>query len=151
MKRILSSKIGLFVLLAILCLIIMIGSDFMDNEFSYHDILVEFHGLVFDLFIFGIILTIYESLKSKKEKLELKENKRLVLIERYKEEINDFRFWKSEEAFYRIRGLVKRLVDLGEEKINLSHCYLDTEKSLSAYKNMKGWKFFAANLRNSFF
>lgn len=151
MKRILSSKIVLFILLAILCLIIVIKLDFLDSEFSYHDILVEFHGLVFDLFIFGIILTIYESLRSKKEKLELEENKRLVLIDRYKEEINDIRFWKSKEAFYRIRGLVKRLVDLKEEKIDLSHCYLETDKSLSTYRNMKEWKFYAANLRDSFF
>lgn len=151
MKNIVGSKIGLFILLAVVCLLTVIGLDFKDAQFNYHDILVEFHGLVFDLFIFGILLTIYESIRSKKEKLESEENKRLVLIARYKEEINDFRFWKSEEAFYRIRGLVKRLVDLGEDKIDISHCYLATDKSFSTYKNMSEWKFSAANLQDSFF
>tara|TARA_R110001583_G_scaffold175120_1_gene329684 strand:+ start:114 stop:818 length:705 start_codon:yes stop_codon:yes gene_type:complete len=126
--------------LSILGLIIVLILDFFDAKYSYHDILVEFHGLIFDLFIFGILLTIYETRKSKKDK-----------IIRYKEEINDYKFWETEEAMFRTRGLVKRLCDLNVQNIDLSHCYLATDKSLSTYDNMKNWKFSGANLSNTMF
>lgn len=109
-KNIIKSKIGLFIGLGIIVMIIAVILDFYDCNFSYHDILVEFHGLVFDLFVFGIILTIYETNKSKKEKAQADKKRKTDLIERYTEEINDFKFWKSEEAMYRTRGLIKRLV-----------------------------------------
>lgn len=139
-NRITRSKVNLFIGLSIIGLIIIIILDFFDSQFSFHDIFVEFHGLVFDLFIFGILLTIYEYINSRNEK-----------IERYQEEINDYRFWKSEEAMYRTRGLIKRLVDLKVKNLDISHCYLATDKSFSSYKDMSNWKFSAANLRDSFF
>lgn len=43
---------------------------------------------------------------------------------RYKEEIEDFRNWKSAEASYRIIGNIKRLNRIGVSDINLSGCYL---------------------------
>jgi hypothetical protein len=134
------SKTNLFIVIALFGLFILSILDFIDNQFSFHDILVEFHGLVFDLFIFGILLTIYESMTSKKE-----------MIKRYKEEINDYRFWESEEAMYRIRGLIKRLVELNEKEIDISNCYLENDKSFFSIKNMKRWKFSGANLKNSSF
>lgn len=150
-KNILRSKVGLFITLAIISILTVAALDFLDEEFSVHDILVEFHGLVFDLIIFGIVLTIYESYRSKKELDSKKLNQRQNLIDRYKEEINDYRFWKSEESFFRIRGLVKRLVNLGEADIDLSYCHLETDKSLSSYKNMAGWIFSASHLSGCWF
>jgi hypothetical protein len=140
LSEITKSKTNFFVGIALIGLLVVLLFDFFDSKFSPHDILVEFHGLVFDLFVFGIILTTYETITSNKEK-----------IERYKEEINDYRFWKSEEAMYRTRGLVKRLVDLKEKEIDLSNCFLETDKSLSSYKNMKSWEFSGAFLKDSLF
>ncbi|SNR34730.1 Pentapeptide repeat-containing protein [Lutibacter flavus] len=126
--------------LSILGLIIVLVLDFFDEKYSYHDILVEFHGLIFDLLIFGILLTIYETIKSKNDN-----------ITRYKEEINDYKFWENEEAMFRTRGLIKRLYDLNAKNIDLSHCYLASDNSFSTYDNMKNWKFSGANLSNTMF
>lgn len=139
-NKIKKSKTNLFIGLAICCLILVIVLDLFDSNFSYHDILVESHGLVFDLFIFGILLTIYETVNHRKEQ-----------IERYKEEISDYKFWKSEESMYRTRGLIKRLVDLGEKNLDLSFCYLATDKSFGQYKDMTNWNFTGAVLNDSFF
>ncbi len=125
--------------------------DLFDKNFSWHDILIEFHGLVFDLFVFGIILTIVEQRRNKKEKENAEVNKRNELISRYKEEINDYKFWVSAEAMFRTRGLIRRLVDLGATELDLSYCYLATDKSFSTYSNMKKWNFSGANLEDSFF
>ena len=139
-KRIRESKVNLFILLALICSLIVFLLDLFDTNFSYHDILVESHGLIFDLFIFGILLTFYETVNNKREK-----------IERYTEEINDYKFWESEEAMFRTRGLIKRLVDLNAKNLDLSHCYLANDKSLSSYKNMSNWRFSGADLSNSLF
>jgi hypothetical protein len=138
--KIKSSKANLFIGITIIGLITAIALDFVDSKFAFHDILVSFHGLVFDLLVFGIILTIYEAISSDKE-----------TIKRYKEEINDYRFWQSKEAMFRIRGLIKRLVELKEKELDLSHCFLETDKSFSQYKNMVGWIFSGAFLRESKF
>lgn len=135
-----SSKTNFFIGITITSLIVAIALDFLDCKFAFHDILVSFHGLVFDLIVFGLVLTIYEKISSDKE-----------TIKRYKEEINDYRFWKNEQAMFRIRGLVKRLVELKEKELDLSHCFLETDKSFSQYKDMKGWTFSGAFLRESVF
>jgi hypothetical protein len=139
-KKSLESKTNLFVSLTVLCLALIIIFDVLDPDFKIHDILVEFHGLLFDLLILGILLTIYESITF-----------RLETIKRYQEELNDYKFWKTEEAMYRTRGLIKRLVDLKVKELDLSHCYLATDKSLSQYTEMQKWQFSGTNLYESFF
>jgi hypothetical protein len=37
-------------------------------NFQWHDILVEANGMFFDLLVFGVLLSIYEALREKKEK-----------------------------------------------------------------------------------
>ena len=105
-----------FIIIFSLLVALTIFLDYKDEIFSYHDILVEFHGLIFDLFFLGIILALYESYREKKDKTE-----------RYKEEIDDFRKWQSEEAKYKIAGNIRRLYDLGVTEFNLNHCYLNDE------------------------
>lgn len=135
--KISKSKTLLFTIIAISCFLIVSIFDFFDQNFSVHDILVEFHGLVFDLVIFGILITTYETISSKKEK-----------IERYNEELSDYKFWKSEESMYRTRGIIKRLVNLGEKKLDLSFCYLANDNSLLNYVEMIEWNFTGATLTN---
>ncbi len=149
-KSIIRSKTSLFIGLGVLAVIVVVILDFYDSSFSKHDILVEFHGLVFDLFVFGVILTVYDTLKEKREKEKSKENKKLELIQRYTEEINDYKFWKCEESMFRTRGLIERLVNLGATDLNLSHCYLYTNSSLM-FKDMKNWKFSFADMREGAF
>lgn len=140
LKKSLESKTYLFILLTVICFLLIVIFDFLDPDFKVHDILVEFHGLLFDLIVLGVLLTIYESITS-----------RLETIKRYTEELNDYKFWKTEEAMYRTRGLIKRLVDLKVKELDLSNCYLATDKSLSQYKDMQNWQFCGANLYDSFF
>mgnify|MGYP003377749158 CR=1 FL=1 len=77
------------------------------------DLLVEAHGLFYDLIVFGIILTLYERTRSKKER-----------IERLREEINDYLGWDEKEATYRIVGNIKRLNKEGVNEIYLKGAYL---------------------------
>jgi uncharacterized protein YjbI with pentapeptide repeats len=139
-NKIKNSKTNLFIFLAICFLMFVLFLDLFDTNFKFHDILVESHGLVFDLFIFGILLTAYESNNNKKEK-----------IERYKEELDDYRFWESIESMYRTRGIINRLVNLGEKNLDLSFCYLATNKSFHKYRDMKNWKFSGAILTQTYF
>jgi Pentapeptide repeats (9 copies) len=83
-------------------------------NFQWHDILVEANGMFFDLLVFGILLSIYEALREKKEK-----------IERLHEEIDDYREWPEKEAKFRLMGSVRRLIKEGEKKLNLRNCYLE--------------------------
>ena len=100
-------------------------------EFSWHDLLVEANGMVFDLLVFGILLSIYETLREKRDK-----------IERLHEEIDDYRFWNEKEAMFRIVGAVRRLNKLGVSEINLSHCFLEGA-------NLEGVDLKGANLKGT--
>lgn len=82
-------------------------------EFSWHDLLVEANGMVFDLLVFGVLLSIYEKLREKRDK-----------IERLHEEIDDYRGWDEKEAAFRIAGAVKRLSRLGVSEIKLFGYFL---------------------------
>lgn len=117
------------------------------NDWS--DVLVEAHGLFFDLIVFGIILTIYDEFKSKKEKEEEEQKKKANSILRYEEEIDDLRTWNDKEATLRIVGIIKRLNKLGVTKFDLHGCHLE-EANLSGI-NMSGTTFQDVNLKNAKF
>lgn len=70
-------------------------------------IYVEAWGTVFDILIVGVILTLYEIRRDRKES-----------IERYFEEIDDFKKWNSEEGRLRIAGAVRRLNRFGKTGID---------------------------------
>lgn len=137
-----------FILIFSLLVVLTIFLDYKDTDFTFHDILVEFHGLIFDLFFLGIILTLYENYRDKKDKKE-----------RYKEEIDDFRNWQSEEAKYKILGNIRRLYDLGSTEFILNHCYIKngdlTEfnftNSSFAFANLESACFSKSNLNNCTF
>lgn len=100
-------------------------------NFQWHDILVEANGMLFDLLVFGILLSVYEALREKREK-----------IERLHEEIDDYREWDEKEAMYRIVGAVKRLNKLGVTNIDLSDCFLQNA-------NLQAVRLQGSNLRNT--
>ncbi|MEM1136978.1 MAG: pentapeptide repeat-containing protein [Bacteroidota bacterium] len=111
---IIQTPIGITVVVGIILIIIISILDirYLESN-SGRDILIEAHGLLFDIFVFGVLLAYLNKFLEKKQKSE-----------RYKEEIDDFRGWEEKEAKYRIVGNVKRLNKLGYGKINLSNCYL---------------------------
>lgn len=86
--------------------------NFKDENFLAN-VLVEAHGMLMDIFLLGLILSIYDTIREDKQK-----------IERYQEEIDDFRGWLEAEAMHRILGNMKRLNRLGVSKIDLYACNL---------------------------
>lgn len=114
------------------------------NKIEFKDVLIEANGLIFDLIIFGILLTTYEIVREKKDK-----------IQRYKEELDDYRGWAEDEAAYRVAGLIKRLYNEGinyveVSNLNLAGCHPDLFKKIvknSAKNHPKTyWK---VNLRSA--
>lgn len=79
----------------------------------WENILVEAHGMLLDILVFGILILWLN------RKVEIRlENKRYI------DEIDDFRGWNSDEAAYRIRGSIKRLNKNGITAIDLFDCNL---------------------------
>ena len=138
------NRLLFYLLITSSAIIIALIIDFyIDKQFSFHDIFVEFHGLVFDLFVFGIIIVIYDKIKSKKDK-----------VTRYMEELDDYRYWKSEEASFKIMGLLRRLVDNGQKEINLVCCHLPNmfdATTIKSFNDMTKWRFREANLNENTF
>ncbi|MEM9932283.1 MAG: pentapeptide repeat-containing protein [Bacteroidota bacterium] len=79
----------------------------------WNGVFTEFHGFLLDVLIFGLILTIYDLYRDKKER-----------VERWKEEIEDYRGWDEKEAIYRIVGNLKRLMREQETPVDLRRYYL---------------------------
>jgi hypothetical protein len=88
-------------------------------------IMMEAHSMLFDLAIIGILLLWLN--KSGEKRLRIKRNQ---------DEIDDIRFWKSQEASYRILANIKRLIRDDVNKLDLNNCYL---KNINLnFANLKG-------------
>lgn len=82
--------------------------DFMEN------VLVEAHGMLFDILVIGVIILFLNKLTEKR-----------IENQRYIDEIDDFRGWEAPEAAHRIAGNLKRLKRNGYKgKVDLRDCYL---------------------------
>lgn len=88
------------------------------------DVLVEAHGLVFDLFVFGILLAFYDRIRKEEEKQTKEIREKKYRIKGYKDELKDYRGWTESEAAYRIRGLINRLAQEGQNNINYNDLHL---------------------------
>lgn len=134
-----------FILLALLFGVLIIILDFNDTKFDFHDILVEAHGLIFDLIVFGIIITVFEFIRNRKEKKS-----------RYNEDIEDLLGWENEEAKVKILAKIKRLYELGQRKFFLSNAYLksadlnyyDLSNSVITFANIENGSFIRSFLKN---
>jgi BTB/POZ domain-containing protein KCTD9 len=84
-----------------------------DFHEMYMNVLAEAHGMLFDIAVIGILMFWLN-----------KNGEKRLRIRTYKDEIDDFRLWESEEAAYRTVGNVKRLNRHNIYNINLVNCYL---------------------------
>lgn len=107
-------------------------SDFLEN------LLVEAHGVLGDLLIFGFLLSIYDVVKNKKDK-----------IERYKEELHDYRGWREKEALIRITGILGRLDKIGYNNKDYSALYLIGRRFVET--DLSNCSFHLADLYNTYF
>lgn len=99
-------------------------------------ILVEAHGMIFDIAIIGILI------------FWLNQNGEIrQRIRTYRDEIDDFRLWESDEAAFRTVGNIKRLNRHKIHEINLVNCYL--ARTNLNYVDLKGSNLNSANLSNS--
>ena len=79
----------------------------------FEGILQEAHGMLFDIAIIGILIFwLNEQGRTRQQ------------IRSYKDEIDDFRMWESEEAAFRNVGNIKRLNRHKIFELNLVNCYL---------------------------
>ncbi|NEQ45640.1 MAG: pentapeptide repeat-containing protein [Leptolyngbya sp. SIOISBB] len=111
-------------------------TGFYDDDWL-QDVLVEAHGMWFDILILGLLATVLSIVAEKKQNLQ-----------RYNEEIQDFLGWQSDEASYRIAGNIRRINQLGEVPETLSGAYLVNANLLSA--NLRTADLHFANLSGAY-
>ena len=122
---------SMFFFITCCIVIILLGLTFIINisKDSFFDGLrVEVGGFVFDIILFGIILSIYDFSKEKEQKRK-----------QYEDEIEDYRGWTEQEASYRIFGNMKRLHNMQVNDYDLRNCYF---KNISfRWSNTQGINF----------
>ena len=126
------------VLIVITILVVGLSLPYYMNEFDAFipQILAEAHGMIFDIAIIGILI------------FWLNHNGEIRRrIRTYKDEIDDFRLWESEEAAFRTVGNIKRLNRHKIHEINLVNCHLP--RTNLNYVNLAGSNINSANISQS--
>jgi uncharacterized protein YjbI with pentapeptide repeats len=89
--------------------------------------------MLLDMVVVGIFLLLIDNFRNTKN--EISKNKELI---------DDLRYWKSDEASYRIKGAIIRLNKLGISSADLEGCHL---KSIDLQSiSLRGSKLFSADL-----
>lgn len=104
--------IAVVVLIVATMWVILLSKKYYDASFGVN-VLVEAHGMLFDIFVIGVFI-LWLNERGEKQRT----------IQRYHDEIDDFRGWDSPEAAYRIVGNIRRLNKLNVTNLNLAGCYL---------------------------
>jgi len=130
------SSTTVLVLVSILVIGLSLPIYISNFDEMYLNVLAEAHGMIFDILIIGILLFWL------REQGDIKQR-----VRQYKDEIDDFRMWESEEAAFRNVGNIKRLNRHGITKIDLVGTYL-TKTNLSKV-NLKDANLNTANISNS--
>lgn len=100
-------------------------------------VLAEAHGMLFDIAVIGILIFWLNNSGEKRRR-----------VRTYKDEIDDFRLWESEEAAFRTVGNIKRLNRHNIFEINLVNSFLS--KTNLNHVILKDSNLNTANLTNSF-
>jgi hypothetical protein len=110
------TRLALYVFLG--TAVVIVGLNLVLNSIAWYglhvgDIFVELHGMLADLLIIGWFVRWLDSRAERRRRLE-----------RYEEEIDDYRGWRSDEAVHRIAGNIKRLNREGTAPTNLRATFL---------------------------
>ena len=144
------SNIHIFFIVIIFACCVFIGIDLLVHTLAksgfLHGIYIESIRIFFNVLIIGIFITWI-----------LKWNQKKQLIQRYRDDIDDFRGWESEEACHRIRGAIVRLNKLQVFDLDLSDCFLEKAylENVNLYRatlykaNLQRANLFGANLRKA--
>ena len=127
-----------FVLILVAAIVLGLSLKYYLADFDAFiiQILAEAHGMIFDIAVIGILIFWLN------QNGEIKQR-----IRTYRDEIDDFRLWESEEAAFRTVGNIKRLNRHRIYEINLVNCFL-TRTNLS-YVNLSGSNLNSANISQS--
>jgi hypothetical protein len=134
-KPLLTSSI---VLLLVTIVVLSLSMRYYLSDFDtfIQQVLAEAHGMIFDIAVIGILI------------FWLNQNGEIrQRIRTYKDEIDDFRLWESEEAAFRTVGNIKRLNRHHIHEINLVNCYLP--RTNLNYANLAGSNLNSANVSQS--
>jgi uncharacterized protein YjbI with pentapeptide repeats len=134
-KPLLTSTI---VLVVIATLVISLSLRYYIHDFDnfWAQVLAEAHGMIFDIAVIGILI------------FWLNQNGQIrQRIRFYRDEIDDFRLWESEEAAFRTVGNIKRLNRHHIYEINLVNCFLS--RTNLNYVNLSGSNLNSANISQS--
>jgi hypothetical protein len=103
------------VLVGVAFVVIGLSLRYYINDFDdfIQQILAEAHGMIFDIAVIGILIFWLNQNGEVRRRIRM-----------YKDEIDDFRMWESEEAAFRTVGNIKRLNRHKIYEINLVNCYL---------------------------
>ncbi len=126
------------VLIVVAVIVIGLSLPFYISDFHnfWMQVLAEAHGMIFDIAVIGILL------------FWLNQNGEIrQRIRTYKDEIDDFRLWESDEAAFRTVGNIKRLNRHKIHEINLVNCHL--ARTNLNYVNLKASNLNSTNLSNS--
>ncbi len=123
-RPILTTSLVLFVVVALLLSISIPLHQGRLSEYMI-SVLLEAHGMIFDIAVIGILILWLN-----------KSGEKQINIKNHHNEIDDFRDWKSAEASYRILGAIKRLNREDICKIDLHECFLRTINL--SYINLQG-------------
>jgi len=141
LEHILEEPVMISFLVLITLSMVVIGISIPLYFSETHDFLVnvlaEAHGMIFDIAVIGILIFWLNQVGQKKQR-----------IRAYRDEIEDFRLWESEEAAFRTVGNIKRLNRHKIYGLDLVNCYL-VRTNLN-YVILKGANLNNANVSNSF-
>lgn len=107
-----------------------------DYDSFIAQVLAEAHGMIFDIAVIGILIFWLNQNGEIRQRIRM-----------YKDEIDDFRLWESEEAAFRTVGNIKRLNRHKIHEINLVNCYLP--RTNLNYVNLTGSNLNSANVSQS--
>lgn len=136
------------VLFGLSLLVVALSLPHYINRFEvfFPQILVEAHGMLFDVAIIGILIFWLNKIGEERRR-----------IKTYLDEIDDFRLWESDEAAFRTVGNIKRLNQNKIYNLNLVNCYLAktnlnhvtlTGSNLNS-SNLSGANLVGCNLENA--
>lgn len=134
-KPLLTSTI---VLVFVTIIVLSLSMPFYLEDFHAFipQILAEAHGMIFDIAVIGILIFWLNKNGETRQR-----------IRTYKDEIDDFRLWESEEAAFRTVGNIKRLNRHKIHEINLVNCFLP--RTNLNYVNLTGSNLNSANISQS--
>jgi uncharacterized protein YjbI with pentapeptide repeats len=134
-KPLLTSTI---VLILVTILVLSLSMRYYITDFNYfiQQVLAEAHGMIFDIAVIGILIFWLNKSGETRQR-----------IRTYKDEIDDFRLWESEEAAFRTVGNIKRLNRHKIHEMNLVNCFLP--RTNLNYANLTGSNLNSANISQS--